>query len=316
MSGARTKPRRRVPLLLLLGVAHAAAMGAAVLAACSSDDGADLDGGSPEASSVVEAGRDGGAPPSDAGIAPGQCTQVKGACDLVVQDCPDDKTGQKQECVVTGSGTSYTTACQPVQASQQLPIGRACCSNAPSNECLPGLTCVGRACEDGGPKTGRCSPACCQGDDQKCKRSEPEGITGKCDLVLVAGDSNTELHRVCSYRERCAPFGQEPCRAGQMCLVEDQVGTASCLSSFDKKLGETCTFSNECADGLYCLILQGQDAGLCRMMCLTPGAQHPFDASVEDGGPYKGGCPVGSACSLGPFQDLPSWLSFCRIDGG
>ncbi len=305
---------RRLPLGLVLAIANAFAISAVVLVACKSDvEGEPVDAGTE--AEARDGGREGGTPGVDSGPAGGNCTPVKGACDLVRQDCPRDEKGQEQECIVTGSGTSYATACTPVQPSQQLSTGRACCSNAPSNPCLPGLTCVGRPCEDGGPPTGRCSPACCEGDDQKCKRSEPEGIAGKCDLVLV-GSNDTELHRVCSYRERCAPFGEEPCRPGQMCLVEDQVGTASCLSSFDKALGRPCTFANECADGLYCLRLQGADAGVCRMMCLTPGATHPFDASVDNGGPYRGGCPAGAICNVGPFQDLPSWLSFCTVDGG
>ncbi len=288
---------------------------ALVLVACATDPEDAPREASAEAS-VPDAGADAAPPRPDGGPSGGACAPVKGACDLVLQDCPTTAAGQAQECVVTASGAGFAASCTPVQASQQLPIGRACCSNAAENPCLPGLTCVGRPCEDGGAPTGRCSPACCEGDDLACRRSEPEGITGKCDLVLVGGDDSTELHRVCSYRERCAPFGQEPCRPGQMCLVEDELGTASCLSSFDKTLGQACTFTNECQDGLYCLQLQGADAGTCRVMCLTPGATHPFDASVEDGGPSRGGCPVGSTCNVGPFEGLPAWLSFCRLDGG
>lgn len=254
---------------------------------------------------------------SDAGPTPrdgGHCAPVKGACDVVLQDCPD-KDGKPQECVVTGADASYATACQPAQPSQALPRGRSCCPGA-ANPCLPGLTCVGDPCVDGGPVTGRCSPACCEGDDTACGQSDPEGISGACDITLFVED-DTEIHRVCSYRERCRPFGQgATCKPGQTCLVEDKLGSAGCINSFNKTLGEACKYGNDCADGLLCLTLVGEDGGVCRMQCLTPNAVHPFDAGVEDGGPYKGGCPSGSACNLGPFDDLPPWLSFCQVDGG
>lgn len=269
--------------------------------------------------SVVDAPTDRDEPsPEDAG---GHCSAIDGPCDIVLQDCPADKQGRPQECVTAGSSTARRTACIPVQATQQLPKGRACCpptTENPVNTCLPGLTCIGRPCEEGGPPTGRCSPACCKGDDSVCGASDPEGISGACDLALVDTDENP-LHMVCSYRERCKPFGVEPCKASHMCLIEDENGTASCVTSFGKTEGEVCTFGNECADGLYCLQLQGEDAAICRTMCLTPNAILPFDAgpSPETAGPGKGGCSSPQGCNIGGFKGYPPWLSFCRLpDGG
>jgi hypothetical protein len=225
--------------------------------------------------------------------------------------------GKAQECVITSGSGGPTTTCIAVQASQQLAQGQACCPSTTENPCLPGLTCVGNACADGGPKTGRCTPACCKGQDSYCGKSDPEGISGACDLTLYLG--NTPVHDVCSYRERCKPFGVEPCNGGKACLVEDKTGTATCITAQGKPLGASCNFANDCADGLMCI--GGGDAGTCRMMCLTPGAVHPFDASVEEGGAGAGGCPTatcngGPCCTIG-VQDLPAWLSFCRFpDGG
>lgn len=293
-------------------VANAGLAASACEASSPDDPGADA---TVESSTSAEAGKDGTTPRPEASVDGGNCTAVTGDCDIVLQDCPPDDKGKTQECVVTSASGGFKTACRAVQPSQQLPKGRSCCPNAPGgNPCLPGLTCVGRPCQDGGPVTGRCAPACCRGDDQVCGQSDPEGIAGLCDIVLFDTDSNTELHPTCSYRERCKPFGQEPCKPGQMCMVEDKVGSASCISTFDKKVGEPCGFSNDCGDGLFCL--NTGDGGICRMMCLTPNSVHPFDASVEEGGPGKGGCAAGQACNIGPFQDLPAWLSFCRIDGG
>ena len=313
------------PLLLFFLLSVPAAAGTAFVAACSSDP--EVTGGDvPDATSDTTTGGDArtDAPTNgDAGGGNdgGKCSAVKGPCDIVLQDCPD-KSGQKQECIVTqptgagGNPGALTTKCIAVQASQTLPAGRACCpNNAGGNPCLPGLSCVGAPCVDGGPVTGRCSPACCEGDDQVCGLSDPEGIAGSCDVTLFIEDE--EVHRVCSYRERCRPFKQEPCKQGSACLIEDKLGTAGCLTSQEKTLGSPCGFANDCADGLFCLI-QSADAGSgkCRMICLTPNSVHPFDASVEDGGPYMGGCPTNETCTLSGFSDRPGWFSLCTLDGG
>src|SRR5512142_1088496 len=102
------------------------ATGMVVAAACSSSgpsstvtggDGPATEPAPPHAPSVADAStRDGG-----------HCTPVKGDCDLVLQDCVADEKGQKRECVVVGAGSDLMTGCIPVQASQQLPMGRACC---------------------------------------------------------------------------------------------------------------------------------------------------------------------------------------------
>ena len=299
---------------------------AALVTACSSDPevtGGGSPDGSPDGTSTTDGAAD--APGAiDGGTKDGgNCSAVKGPCDIVLQNCPD-KAGQKQECEVyqpssAGGAPSgaLTTRCVPVQASQTLPAGRACCANAAGgNPCLPGLTCVGAPCVDGGPITGRCSPACCEGDDQACGLSDPEGIAGSCDLTLFSND-DTEVHRVCSYRERCKPFGQEPCKQGFTCLIEDKLGTAGCITTQDKTLGSPCGFANDCANGLFCHsdLPDGGDAR-CHMICLTPNSTHPFDAGVEDGGPLMGGCNGGQQCNITGFSNLPSWFSLCTLDGG
>jgi hypothetical protein len=322
---SRTVPRKA--WLAIFGATLVANAGFAIGACSSSSSVDDGDGGTGSEAGGQDGAKDGPVNPNTDGSTGkdgGHCSIVKGACDIVLQDCANDSKGQKQECVVVKSGADYVTQCVPVQASQQLAMGAACCpptSAKPDNPCLPGLSCGGPDCVDGGPKTGRCSPACCKGDDQSCGKSDPEGIAGACDLSVFI--DNQEMFNTCSYRERCKPFGIESCKAGEACLVEDKIGTSSCLGSNGKQLGDSCIFANDCVDGLFCLTLSGMDAGTCRMQCLTPGATHPFDAGVEDGGPGAGGCPVktcpGSVpcCGIGPFTDLPSWLSFCKFpDGG
>ncbi len=303
--------RRRGALLL---VAFLAADAAAALAACSSTSPDPDVTPTTEGGVLPEAGKDAPVtPPDGATDGGGHCTPVKGPCDMVLQDCPPDSKGIKQQCVVSGT---TATECAPVEASQQLGKGRACCSNnATGNPCLPGLTCVGNPCVDGGAPSGRCSPACCTGDDQACGKSDPEGISGACDVTLVDSKSKTPLHQVCTYRERCKPFKQEPCKGNQICLVEDKAGTASCLGSDGKLTGESCSFANECADGNVCA--SRGDAGVCRTVCLLGGTVSPFDASIEEAGPGNGGCLTKDGCTINFGPSLPTWFGACRFpDGG
>ncbi|HVH46073.1 MAG TPA: hypothetical protein VM925_27175 [Labilithrix sp.] len=265
-----------------------------------------------EAQPVVDAGHDARELPDTASPTPA-CAAVKGPCDVVAQDCADDEEGQKQECVVaSSSGGAVTTECVPVQPSQQLPMGRGCCPGR-ENPCLPGLQCVGDTCVDGGPITGRCTPACCPGDDSACGQSEPEGIGGQCDVTLFVG--STEVHQVCSYRERCKPFGIQPCKEGQVCIIEDKLGTAGCIASNNVENRQPCQFANDCKDGHVCS--GPPNARVCRMFCLTPNSNPSFDASAADGAPGRGGCPSGETCTGPGVQGMPDWIQLCELpDGG
>jgi hypothetical protein len=308
--------RRRIAAFAFLASASSGA--AVVLIACTTDetpvDDAGTDGSVTNETSTGDAKPDtaiktDGDPPTDGGG--GNCTAVTGACDIVLQNCAD-LGGKKQECVVTTVNSKLTTQCVPVQTSQQLPIGHGCCPGA-DNPCLPGLTCVGDDCVDGDPVLARCTPACCKDDHAACGKSDPEGIGGQCDLTLFSG--NEEVHRVCSYRERCKPYKIEPCKTNQTCLVEDKAGTSGCISSNNVALRQPCEFANDCADGLICV--GGADAGVCRMYCLTPNSNPPFDASAADGAPGRGGCPPQEQCTGPKFTNLPDWLQLCEYsDGG
>ena len=298
--------RRRGALLIAAFLAADAGFAIAACSSSSPDDPAAADGSTESAagdaakdSPIVKP--DGGG--SEGGV--GNCSPANTKCDLVLQDCP-----AQQECVVSSSNG---TECRAVEASQQLPLGRACCPGTSSNPCLPGLSCVGQPCTDAGTTTARCSPACCKGNDQACGKSDPEGISGACDLTLVDTTTSTPLHDVCTYRTRCKPFKAEPCKAGETCLVEDKAGTATCIDSFGKTNRQSCSFANEGADGF--IGLGGADAGPCHTVCLLPGAVHPFDASVEMGGPGLGGCPASETCDL-RITDRPDWFAACSLDGG
>lgn len=312
MSQRRTRLewlRRRSPLLF---GAFLAVNGALVAVACSSssNNGFTDEPDATADSSPHDAGLDTNTTGSDTGPQTGgNCapdgSPVTGNCDPVLQNCPSG-----QECVVDGT----TAKCVGVTASESLPVGRACCpNNATGNPCQPGLTCVGSACADGGPATGRCSPACC--DDKICGKSDPEGIAGSCDIVIV-DDNNAPLFNACTYRERCQLFGVEPCMNGKGCEVDDNQGTSTCIENSGKTDHQSCSFKNDCADGYICV--GGGATGVCRYMCLIPGTTSPFDAGLVDAGAGKGGCPAPQACKISFTPDTaPSWLGACEYpDGG
>jgi len=294
--------------------------GGAVGLACSSDPSPTDPGGKDatvsEGGGSVDAGKDQEVGGEDAGKPEGGgCSPAKGACDLVLQDCPD-KDGLKQECVPRTSGATISTVCQKAQASQLLPQGRACCPNAAGgNPCLPGLSCIGADCVDGGQPSGRCSPYCCPGSDSLCGASAPEGIAGSCDVRLVSGKA--EIAYVCSYKERCKVFGVEPCKtAGSACVIEDKNGTSSCQPNFNPPPAlahQPCGAgtNKDCADGMGCFST-ADGGGECLWFCHTPNSVVPFDAGALDGGPGKGGCPVGETCS-GKLNaaEFPGWVSVC-----
>lgn len=307
LGNLRTRARRRG--VLFVAAFLVADAGVALVACSTSSPDPESTDASTEGSTQVEGGKDGTTPQNDGAVdggVVGNCSPANTKCDLVLQNCP-----AQQECATKNAGG---TECRAVQSSQQLGMGRACCPGG-SNPCLPGLTCVGQECSDGGPKTGRCTPACCKGNDQACGKSDPEGISGACDLTIV-DSTQKALHDVCTYRQRCKPFKVEPCPTGDICIVEDKAGTATCVSPFQgtgKNNREACSLANDCADGLTCV--QAGDAGICRTVCLLPGATHPFDAGVENGGPGRGGCPAGEACNT-RISDTPDWFAVCSIDGG
>ena len=310
--------RRRGALLIGAFLALDAAVAAV---ACSSSTVAPFD--EADATPDGAASKDGGVdsptsnpdtgPQSGGHCAPDGSPVTSSPCDVVLQDCPKDSKGNTQECLVVGTASE----CVAVTASEQLPIGRACCSNNPTgNPCRPGLSCIGTPCTDAGPNagliTGRCSPACC--DDKICGKSDPEGTAGSCDITIV-DDKDVPLYQACTYRERCLPFLVEPCKNGQGCEIDDNQGTSTCIDTSGKTDHQSCSFKNDCADGFICL---GGATSICRMMCHVPNTVTPFDAGGLTTAPGHGGCPAGQACTLFFNQaDAPAWLGACALpDGG
>lgn len=328
---------RAIAAAITLGLMGSGAVGAA----CSSDPtgfpstpdaGQDVTVAPEDAPSGTEAGRDAGRDALPLGDAEGNCSPVKGECDIVAQNCPDGPSGQKRECTVDVDRTSgaFVTVCADTRVTQRLPKGQACCPNAPGGDpCAPGLECIGNACVGDAAPTARCSPHCCLGSNGLCGQSDPEGYGGVCDYNITASgpDGSVSLYNACSYSSRCNFFGVKPCPSGFTCVPEDNLGAAKCYSIFNPdgsalglNEGQPCSSANSCADGLLCV--GTADAGSrCRMLCLESGGNPPtLDASALEGGAFRGGCVAGKSCSIQFVSGeggLPAWLNACAApDGG
>ena len=331
--------RRLMMLAAIVSVSGAGAIGAA----CSSStphEGftplGDGDGGGGKDGTVdapVVIARDGQAPidsgladgstPSDGGGPPikGACSPVNGPeCDIVLQNCAP-ASGQPRQCVsVTLGDGGPSTQCRATNAAQHLPKGHSCCPTAAQDPCLPGLTCIGAnddTCATDAALTGRCSPACC--DDNVCGKSDPEGFAGRCELHIVS-DKSAELYTVCAYNQQCKQFHVQACPQGFTCILDDNVGTSSCVSIFNPDggpgiaEGQPCSSANGCADGMMCLSA-GDGGSTCSFLCFTPGATPPagYDAgALQDGAPGYGGCPSNERCNtrFDPSQ-APAWIQVC-----
>jgi hypothetical protein len=253
--------------------------------------------------------------PFDSGLV-GNCSPVNGpACDIVKQNCPSGK-----ECVILESADAalgVTTACEPTQTSEHLPVGHACCPNPSANPCDKGLTCIGANCvSDAGG--GTCSPACCPGGDggmpsNNCGTS-PEGYLGQCDLSITQGSD--ELFTACTYSQKCIPLDVAPCGTGYTCSVDNDAGAGDCIQingpdggTTGAPPGATCMFDNYCAAGLLCA--GTSTTSNCLWECYVGGTT-PFDAGLVDastGALGHGGCPSGYTCD--GVTGFPSWLGVC-----
>jgi hypothetical protein len=248
----------------------------------------------------------------------GNCSPVNGpACDIVKQNCPSGK-----ECVIIDApdaALGVTTACEPTQASEHLPVGHVCCPNAAANPCDKGLTCIGSNCA-GDAGGGTCSPACCPGGDggtpsNNCGTS-PEGYIGQCDIGITetTGSGTEQLYTACTYSQKCIPLDVAPCGKGYECSIVNDAGAGDCIGIFGpdggsvgSPAGGNCTAgSNACQDDTVCIELAGGDT--CLWFCYVGGTT-PFDAGLLSSGVGHGGCPSTYTCE--GVTGFPSWLGAC-----
>lgn len=285
-------------VIFLLGSVALASVGAIGLGCSSTKLGPD-DGGSdgstdPDGSVLdtgkIDTGTDGGGK-----IPPCPNYPIKGECDPVAQNCANSK-----ECsVVVDAGVPVTICEDPKNGS--VPKGGTCVN---TSDCVAGSDCIQK----------RCAPHCCEGSDQACGVSVPEGYIGTCSINVqyVQNMPNAPTGRVCAYASDCAPYKIKPCPMGSTCLVQDMAGKAGCSNIFmppGKTAGQTCSAANDCQDGLMC-VGGGPDGGsICMWVCYKGGG--PYDAGISQLGPGLGGCPQGKQCNIG-IQGLPTWLAVCQ----
>jgi hypothetical protein len=242
--------------------------------------------GVPEAAA---ARREPGVPPGTSGdagtCAPGTATNVTGACDLVLQDCPSGLTCRIQP---TDAG-DYTTACVDIGNGAKK-LGQTCASH---DECAEKLYCA----------LGKCTRPCCPTlEAQQC------GSGGSCDMTINYGSSWVEI---CTFSAPCTPWTND-CPSGPEsdCHVgsgnELKCSFPNYAADAGSTLGMSCQYLNDCQDSQQCDFSTG--SGVCRWLCKANDTGAP-DAGTVGGTPGQGGCPSGETCYA---YSSPSWLGVCR----
>jgi hypothetical protein len=199
-------------------------------------------------------------------------------CDMVKQDCADPTA------TCTYDGTTKHNVCAKVATGTKLK-GEACASPA---ECDRGLFCY----------SGKCSPACCSGDDSVC------GAGGSCKLAIT-DDGGAVIHYACSYSPPCKPFKYD-CPSGMVCLFNDEPDVFKCslpsssTTGVGVAPGTACKYVNDCGESQSCFTITtpGSDSGgstnKCYLFCwlMTPSGFTP--GTMPDGRfPANGTCTVG-----------------------
>lgn len=246
----------------------------------------------PEAEPVTDAAAD--ARPE---TSVGACIRHVGdQCDIVKQDCP----GERDSCVYDGQ--KGHTVCFERKVSIAT-AGQSCTSD---EDCDRGLFCIGEG-------NGRCSPACCPGDDSPCG-------TGTC-LWNVNDESKKLAFNACRYSERCQPF-QYDCQKGEVCIFSSSPSTFACSrpiapGSVSTAPGMECTYANECGEMQMC-IRSSTGPGRCRVNCFlrTPPAGFEPGRNPGDRFAANGTCDIAGKNygTCRPVTDLGDGLGVCIPD--
>jgi hypothetical protein len=262
--------------------------------------------------------------------ATGTCEVFSGGCvpdgEPTGGTCPagsQDTVCCTNQCETTSNGVSV---CTPVQGCR--PIGEACDPKAPG-QCCSG-SCIADAAGGGlCTKAVSCAPEgeiCKIGStDNCCRPAGFGGMPGK----LCLGTTCTQL-----------AAGQTTCPTGVNGMVQDCLddpafpnGNQLCCCTGVRRCyggcpngtifgqggcciaaGQTCSFSDECCNGLPC-VPDSTGTLRCGSACKNDGATCGSDAECCDGSCYMG------VCRLPPMTDagltcLPNGQSCMPLDGG
>lgn len=205
-------------------------------------------------------------------------------CNMVKQDCADPTATCSFDPAV-----KYNTCSKPPTGTKLK--GETCTKPA---DCDRGLFCY----------SGKCSPACCSGDNSVC------GAGGTCNLAIT-DDGGAVIYHACSYSAKCNPFKYD-CPAGQVCLFNEDPDVFKCSTPSTGATGvgvaptTKCKYSNDCGESQACFQLTsgGDAAGAeykCYLFCwldkpetftpgTTPGGRFPANGTCTVGGTNYGTC--------------------------
>jgi hypothetical protein len=261
-------------------------VGSGLVACGDDDDGASADaapndrdsgriGPKPDAQA-----RDGGDADDDDGGSGGSAAPVeecpRGECDLL----DPASCGGDEGCVFSpDAGAAGAPMCAPVGSAAE---GERCTESA---DCGPGLDC---SAFDG---SGRCRSYCCA-----LSRTLDCPDAQFCRLNL---DVTREERRVglCEPCDGCDPLDADACRPGLSCYpLPGSLDCTACLPPGQRKPGEACALSTDCAGGSACFRLDN-GVSLCLAFCELDGEAGCADSARE--------------CSEIPGAKLPPGLALC-----
>ncbi|NVB78396.1 MAG: hypothetical protein HOV81_08400 [Kofleriaceae bacterium] len=193
-------------------------------------------------------------------LRPDSGTQPDGRVIEPTVDAPVDAAGGAACTLVPQSGCSGATPACDLDAAGDT-YCRAVTSQGTSNNhcstataCKDGYTCVG----DGTTNAAVCSRFCTQ--DTDCT-----GTGSRCVDDLT--QNNVVVASVCS--NACDPYGQTGCPTGMGCVPYlDSAGSfTDCEYVGTQQVGQSCTYSADCDDGLICVI--SNNVKTCRELCIV-----------------------------------------------
>ena len=214
-------------------------------------------------------------------------------CNMVKQDCPDPT----QTCDFIATANHNQCVKNPIGPGAK---GDAC---SPSSGCDRGLFCY----------QGKCSPACCLGDDSAC------GAGGQCNLdITQPGDAgDVIIYHACTYAAACHPFKYD-CPANEDCLWDSAPDSFACAvpstpAAYSAVPNITCKYANDCGESQACFNLMGTDSGAdykCYLFCWLAAT----DAGTTGGDP-KGRFAANGTCTVGG-KSYGTCQSVTGIGGG
>lgn len=158
-------------------------------------------------------------------------------------------------CDISSSGSGPGVVCAAPVGTKS--VAEVC--NLDMDDCAPGLVCQREVCGD---NLGRCYRLC--RDASACG----PGVACSAPLNTSGGGNGSGL-RVCDLgNQTCDPFAQTDCPTGLTCYVTGPSQT-SCecpsMPGMERQEGDSCSASNDCAVGLWCLNVSGSPR--CLRLC-------------------------------------------------